>query len=167
MVVGKQPGKDKSDNSQQRNSSDERRQITYDDHLVTCDDDVIVVILLTDLIDAFTGYNFPGGMLRFDPVTQEQSSSRGRFDNRYGDGCFSGALADDGVIYCAPFHASRVLAIDPFRLLSVTIKNDYMSFYPQELGRSFVHTGESYRESLFHIVVRKFGHDRAYGLLDE
>jgi hypothetical protein len=67
----------------------------------------------------------------------------------------------------APFHASRVLAIDPFRQLSVTIKNDYMSLYPQELGRSFVHTGESCRESLFDSVVRKFGHDRAYGLLDE
>ncbi len=42
-----------------------------------------------------------------------------------------------------------------------------MTLYPQQLGRLFVQTGESYKESLFDSAVRKFGHDRAFGLLDE
>ena len=81
-------------------------------------------------------------------------------------GWYGGALADDGVIYFAPGSAGRVLAIDPFRELSVTVK-DNMRLYPKELGRLFVQTGETYRESLFDSAVRKFGHDRAFGLLDE
>jgi hypothetical protein len=108
----------------------------------------------------------PNGILRFDPVTQEPPSLIVLGDGSKEWGWVGGALADDGVIYYAPYNASRVLAVDPFRELSVAFK-DNMRLYPQELGRLFVQTGESYRESLFDSALRKFGHDRAFGLLDE
>jgi hypothetical protein len=108
----------------------------------------------------------PAGIVRFDPVTQQPPSFIVLGDCSEEWGWLGGALADDGVIYYAPLSDSRVLAIDPFRELSATIK-DNMRLYPQELGRLFVETGESYRESLFDSAVRKFGHDRAFGLLDE
>jgi hypothetical protein len=109
--------------------------------------------------------NFVSRIMKFDPVTQEQWYFPIEGYNGV-EGWSGGALADDGVIYYAPFRAFRVLAIDPFRDLSVTIK-DNIRLYPQELGRLFVQTGESYRESLFDSAVRKFGHDKAVGLLDE
>jgi hypothetical protein len=82
------------------------------------------------------------GILRFDPVTQELTSSPLGLD--HGNALYGwrgGALADDGIIYYAPYCARRVLAVDSFRELSVTFK-DNMTLYPQQLGRLFVQTGE-------------------------
>jgi hypothetical protein len=77
-----------------------------------------------------------------------------------------GDLAIDGVIYCAPAFADRVLVIDPLRELSITMKQMIRS-YPDELGRLFVQNKEPYSESLFEGAVRKFGFARALHLLDE
>jgi hypothetical protein len=108
------------------------------------------------------------GVLKFDPVTQQPPSYAGsdiilNWDNEEWIG---GALASDGVIYCAPFFSNRVLAIDPLRELSMTMKKK-MILYPDELGRLFVQNNESYSESLFGSAVRKFGFARALCLLDE
>jgi hypothetical protein len=70
------------------------------------------------------------------------------------------------VIYCAPAIADRILAIDPLRELSMTVKKMIRS-YPAEIGRLFVQNNEPYSESLFESAVRKFGFARALRLLDE
>jgi hypothetical protein len=110
-------------------------------------------------------------VLKFDPTTQ----STRKYDSigldvvyLEGDECnwFGGALASDGVIYCAPLDANRVFAIDPLRELSINMKQR-MIFYPDELGRLFLQNNESYSESLFESAVRKFGLARALRLLDE
>ena len=85
-----------------------------------------------------------------------------------GYGWHGGALANDGVIYCPPLSPKQdqVLAIDPWKSLRVAM-NESMILHPEDLGRLFVQKGVFCRESLFDSIVRKFGHDRAYHLLDE
>jgi hypothetical protein len=108
-------------------------------------------------------------VLKFDLVTQSICDYGPdyieEYDNDFVDWS-GGALASDGVIYCAPALANRVLVIDPLRELSVTMKQK-MIFNPDELGRLFVQNNESYSESLFESAVRKFGFARALRLLDE
>jgi outer membrane protein assembly factor BamB len=107
--------------------------------------------------------NLDSRVLKFDPATQQPPS----FVVCWGDcGWVGGALASDGVIYCAPSDANYVLAIDPLRELSMTMKKMIRS-YPDEIGRLFVQNNEPYSESLFESAVRKFGFARALRLLDE
>jgi outer membrane protein assembly factor BamB len=106
-------------------------------------------------------------VLKFDPTTQQPPSYIGPDTPEIiGSGWIGGALASDGVIYCAPSCASQVLAIDPLRELSMTM-NEMMMLYPDELGRLFVPNNETYSESLYESAVRKFGFARALRLLDE
>jgi hypothetical protein len=65
-----------------------------------------------------------------------------------------GALATDGVIYCIPYCSTQVLAIDPFKEISMTLQNNFRQ-HPQELGRLFV-KGEG-DETFYDSAVRKFG----------
>jgi hypothetical protein len=77
-----------------------------------------------------------------------------------------GALATDGVIYCIPFNSSRVLAIDPFKEISMTLKNNFRQ-HPQELGRLFVKDEECCDEIFFERSLRKFGGDKVFELVEE
>jgi hypothetical protein len=70
------------------------------------------------------------------------------------------------VIYCAPAFADRVLAIDPLRELSITMKKMIRS-YPDELDRLSVQNKKPYSKSLFESAARKFGFTRAFRVLDE
>jgi hypothetical protein len=45
-------------------------------------------------------------------------------------------LATDGAIYCIPYTAKQILAIDPFKEFSATLRTN-MKFYPDELGCIF------------------------------
>jgi hypothetical protein len=61
-------------------------------------------------------------VLKFDPSTQQPPSYVGPnniITNWNNQDWIGGALASDGVIYCAPFLSNRVLAIDPLRELSM------------------------------------------------
>ena len=82
------------------------------------------------------------------------------FSNAHSCGWRGGALADDGLIYCAPFITSQALANDQLNALSITI-NESMWLYPDELVRLFVQNGEYYEESLYESTVRKFGDHKA------
>jgi hypothetical protein len=96
-------------------------------------------------------------VLKFDPTTQQPPSYVGPDTPEFiGSSWIGGALASDGVIYCAPLCATQVLAIDPLRELSMTMK-EMMRLYPDEIGRLFVQNNENNSESLFESAVRKFG----------
>ncbi len=108
-------------------------------------------------------------VLKFDPGTQEPPSLVGPTDLNPSFSCrwVGGARADDGVIYCVPFEADQVLAIDPLRELSATMKKN-ARLNPEELGRLFVQESDELGgESLFKSAVRKFGNDITLKLLDE
>jgi hypothetical protein len=75
-----------------------------------------------------------------------------------------GALATDGTIYCIPYCSSRVLAIDPFKELAMTMQNN-MHNYPEELGRLFAKDGRN--ETFYGSAVRKFGIQKVFEFLIE
>jgi hypothetical protein len=75
--------------------------------------------------------------IEFDPETQQLPSLVGD-DLGAGEWKWQGgALATDGVIYCIPFDSTQILAINPFKLLAMTMQNNFRQ-YPQEVGRLFV-----------------------------
>jgi hypothetical protein len=104
-------------------------------------------------------------VLKFDPETQQLPSLVG---DDLGEGYKKwkgGAIATDGVIYCIPCYATQVLAIDPFREISMTLKSNFKE-HPQELGRLFVEDEEC-NETFYDSAVRKFGIEKVFELIDE
>jgi streptogramin lyase len=105
-------------------------------------------------------------VLRFDPETQQLPSLVG---DEFGGGgrqgkWLNGALATtDGVIYCLPFASTQILAIDPFKELAMTMKNNIIK-YPEELGRLFV-KDEECNETFYNSAVRKFGIEKVFKCL--
>ena len=70
--------------------------------------------------------------LKHDPLNGHTScvgNNFGTLSLKY----YGGALAQDGVIYCIPWHAAMVLAIDPFRVFQETVAY-YMERYPERFG---------------------------------
>ena len=75
----------------------------------------------------------------------------GTLQNKY----YGGALAPDGAIYCMPWHAAMVLAIDPFRVFQETLPS-YMIRNPREkFGSLFDHDGEGI--TYFDSAIIKYG----------
>jgi hypothetical protein len=105
-------------------------------------------------------------VLKFDPETQHLPSLVGDDFGRQGDKWNSGALATDGAIYCVPSSSSQVLAIDPFKELSMTLQTN-MNMYPQELGHLFVKDDEERDETFFESSLRKFGGKKVFTLIEE
>ena len=76
-------------------------------------------------------------------------------------------LATDGAIYCIPFAATQILAIDPFKEFSATLQTN-MRKYPDELGRLFLKDEEEEcDETFFESSLRKFGGDKVFELIEE
>jgi hypothetical protein len=75
-----------------------------------------------------------------------------------------GALATDGAIYCIPYVANQVLAIDPFKELAMTMQSN-IHIYPEELGRLFAKDGCN--ETFYGGAVRKFGIEKVFKFLVE
>ncbi len=104
-------------------------------------------------------------VLKFDPETQQLPSLVG---DDLGKGLFKwegGALATDGAIYCIPSSSSLVLAIDPFKELSMTLQNNFRQ-HPQELGRLFAKDRKC-DKTFYDIAVRKFGIEKVFQLIEE
>ena len=93
-----------------------------------------------------------------------ESGSRGKWHG--------GCLATDGVIYCIPSNANKVLAIDPLGEFLETTKAN-MEDHPDKFGRLFqtIEAGEDSvpRVSLtnFNHAVIKFGQDTVFEILDK
>jgi hypothetical protein len=106
-------------------------------------------------------------VLKFDPETQQSPSLVGD-DLSEGSSWKGGALATDGAIYCIPYSATQILAIDPFDECSATLQTN-MTLYPQELGRLFLKQDEEEQcdETFFESSLRKFGGDKVFQLIEE
>jgi hypothetical protein len=105
-------------------------------------------------------------VLKFDPETQQLPSLVGDGFGVQGDKWNGGALATDGVIYCIPLSSSKVLAIDPFKELSMILQTN-MKLHPQELGHLFVKDDEERDETFFESSLRKFGGEKVFTLIEE
>jgi hypothetical protein len=104
-------------------------------------------------------------VLMFDPETQQLPSLVGD-DLGEGYGKWpNGALASDGAIYCIPYFSTQVLVIDPFKEISMKIKDNFRQ-HPQELGRLFVKDGKC-DETFYKSAVRKFGVEKVFQLIEE
>jgi hypothetical protein len=104
-------------------------------------------------------------VLKFDPETQQLPSLVG---DDLGEGYgkwMGGALASDGAIYCIPYFSTQVLVIDPFKEISMKIKDNFRQ-HPQELGRLFVKDGKC-DETFFESSLRKFGGEKVFQLIEE
>jgi hypothetical protein len=73
-------------------------------------------------------------MLKYD--TNITRASLVGLDFGRGFNWMEGTLASDGVIYCLPFNATRILAINPFREYKENLAVN-MELYPQEFGHLF------------------------------
>ena len=110
---------------------------------------------------------FANRVLKFDPETQQLPSLVGDDFGQQRDKWNGGALATDGAIYCIPLSSSQVLAIDPFKELSMTLQTN-MKLHPQELGHLFVKDDEEQcDETFFESSLRKFGGDKVFELIEE
>ena len=106
-------------------------------------------------------------VLKFDPETQQLPSLVGDDLGGGHEQWRSGALAaTDGVIYCIPHDSTQIVAIDPFKELSMTLQNNFRQ-HPQELGRLFVKDDEEYDETFYKSAVRKFGIEKVFELIEE
>ncbi|GAH08437.1 unnamed protein product, partial [marine sediment metagenome] len=104
-------------------------------------------------------------VLKFDPETQQLPSLVGD-DLGEGHGKWQGgALATDGAIYCIPFATNQVLAIDPFKELSMTLQNNFRQ-HPQELGSLFAKDRKC-DKTFYDSAVRKFGGEKVFALIEE
>ena len=84
-----------------------------------------------------------------------------------------GALSSNGVIYCFPYPANRILTIDPFNELSMAVKNK-IEEHPQEFGFLFQTTREDEDEESpspfqthFDHAVIKFGQEKVLEVLEK
>jgi hypothetical protein len=106
-------------------------------------------------------------VLKFDPETQQLPSLVGDDLGGGHEQWRSGALAaTDGVIYCTPHDSTQIVAIDPFKELSMTLQNNFRQ-HPQELHRLFVKDDEEYDETFYKSAVRKFGIEKVFELNEE
>jgi hypothetical protein len=108
--------------------------------------------------------SFANRVLKFDPETQQLPSLVG---GELGEGYLKwrgGALATDGVIYCIPICSTQVLAIDPFKELTITLQNNLRQ-HPHELGRLFAKDGCN--ETFYGSAVRKFGIEKVFKFIVE
>jgi hypothetical protein len=103
---------------------------------------------------------------KFDPETQQLPSLMGddlgeAVDSKW----MNGALATNGgVIYCIPSRAKRILIIDPFKELAMTMQNNIRK-YPEELGWLFAKKDDGRNETFYGSAVRKFGIEKVFKCL--
>ena len=77
-----------------------------------------------------------------------------------------GCAAQDGIIYCLPCNANRILAIDPLKEYVLSLKNN-MEQFPEKLGCIFQPSDDIPDETNFDRAVTKFGLNKVLEVLDE
>ena len=78
-----------------------------------------------------------------------------------------GSLTSDGVIYCIPSNAKRILCIDLFKEFMSSVKKN-MENHPEQLGCLFQSSNDSIPDKTnFDCAVVKFGHEKVLKVIDE
>ncbi len=75
--------------------------------------------------------------VKYDPHTDHTCFVGNDFGYKQSRQWLSGALAPDGVIYCMPYAASHVLAIDPYREFTESLASEVNQHPPEEFGGLF------------------------------
>jgi hypothetical protein len=107
-------------------------------------------------------------VLKFDPGTQQLPSlvlDDFGGEEEGGSKWHGGALATDEAIYSFPFFAQHILAIDPFKELTMIMQNNIIK-YPEELDWLFAKDGGC-NETFYGSAVRKFGIKKVFKFLFE
>ena len=93
---------------------------------------------------------------KYDPHTN-QTSFVGKDIGSEDSNWYGGFLASDGVVYCMPYNATKVMSIDPWKEYTSSMKNG-MKEHPQELGLLFHPSNDIPDVTNFDCTVTKFGH---------
>ena len=104
-------------------------------------------------------------ILKYDPhsnLTSLVGDDLGDDMDKWSGGC----AAPDGVIYCLPDNANRILAIDPLKECILFFQNT-MEQFPEELGCLFQPSDDIPDDTNFDRAVTKFGLNKALEVLDE
>ena len=105
-------------------------------------------------------------ILKYDPhsnVTSLVGDYLGTYDRyKWSVGC----AAPDGVIYCLPYSANMILAIDPLKECVSSLKIN-MEEHPEKLGCIFQPSDDIPDDTNFDRAVTKFGLNKALKVLDE
>ena len=111
---------------------------------------------------------YNGYTLKYDPHSKQFSRVGDNFETEVDEtelyNWFSGALANDGVVYCIPSNANRVLAIDPIGEFLATTKT-VIQDHPKEFGYLF-QTIEA-EVTNFDLAVVKFGQNVVFDALEK
>ena len=78
---------------------------------------------------------------------------------------YGGSLATDGVIYCIPDRANRILSIDPWKEYTSSLKY-IMIQRPEQLGCIFNPSDDMLTETNFDRAVTKFGYKKVMKVLE-
>ena len=97
-------------------------------------------------------------ILKYDPLTNQTSLVRDDYGFSSHKQWSSGCLASNGVIYCIPNHAERILSSDPWKELCTTVKNNIQE-HPQNFGFLFERPEQRDFSTLSHQT--KIGHNAA------
>ena len=88
------------------------------------------------------------------------------FGTQYEEEWSGGCAASDGIMYCLPYNANRILAIDPLKEYTLSFKNN-MEDHPEQLGCLFHPSDDIFDDTNFDRAVTKFGQKKVLELLDE
>ena len=116
--------------------------------------------------------------LKYDPRSDKASLVGDNYEHMDTNRWMSGALAADGVIYCIPTHATKILAIDPIGEFLETNKAN-MQDHPEQFGCLFqtIEADEDSNEDSkeeaaqfltnFDLAVDKFGQKIVFEVLEK
>ena len=102
-------------------------------------------------------------ILKYDP----HSNLTSLVGNNFGiDQWTGGCLATDGVIYCFPSDAKRILTINPLKEYVLSLKKKAKK-YPEQLGCIFHPSDDIPHKTNFDRAVTKFGQKKVFEVLDQ
>ena len=102
-------------------------------------------------------------ILKYDP----HSNLTSLVGNNFGtDQWRGGCLAPDGVSYCLPSDAKRILAIDALKEYVFSLKEKAKK-YPEQLGCIFHPSDDIPHKTNFDRAVTKFGQKKVFEVLDQ
>ncbi len=106
-------------------------------------------------------------VLKFDPLTKSISLVGEDFGCNTSEKWRSAAkLSDNGVIYCLPDQADKVLFIDPFRNFATQLKTDVRD-HPKVAIVKFLFQLNEFGKTSYQDAIRMYGHAKVLSLINK